>query len=353
MFDVPLVIQLTDDEKFLWKDLTLEEANRLAYENAKDIIAVGFDEKKTFIFSDLDYMSSVPAFYRNILRIQKCVTCNQAKGIFGFEDTDHIGKMGFPAVQAAPSFSSSFPQIFGGKKDVLCLIPCAIDQVRSKVSLTPPTCPSPHPHVPHPTHMSLTPPTCPSPHPHIPHPTHMSLTPPTCPSPHPHVPHLTHMSLTPPTCPSPHPHVPHPTHMSLTPPTCPSPHPHVPHHTHMSLTPPTYPSPHPHVPHPTHMSLTTPTCPSPHPHVPHPTHISWTIGPIFQDDQRCCSSAGIQKASTPPLQLLPRLTRPQIQNECQRSDLVHLPYRQQCSNKEEGRQPYITSLLESLLPVLV
>ena len=56
VFDVPLVIQLTDDEKFLWKDLSLEEAHRLAYENAKDIIAVGFDEEKTFIFSDITYM---------------------------------------------------------------------------------------------------------------------------------------------------------------------------------------------------------------------------------------------------------------------------------------------------------
>ena len=56
VFDVPLVIQLTDDEKFLWKDLSLEEAHRLAHENAKDIIAVGFDEEKTFIFSDITYM---------------------------------------------------------------------------------------------------------------------------------------------------------------------------------------------------------------------------------------------------------------------------------------------------------
>ena len=55
-FDAPLVIQLTDDEKFLWKDLTLEEANRLAHENAKDIIACGFNPDKTFIFSDLDYI---------------------------------------------------------------------------------------------------------------------------------------------------------------------------------------------------------------------------------------------------------------------------------------------------------
>ncbi len=55
-FDVPLVIQLTDDEKFLWKDLTLEECHRLAIENAKDIIAVGFDMDKTFIFADTDYI---------------------------------------------------------------------------------------------------------------------------------------------------------------------------------------------------------------------------------------------------------------------------------------------------------
>lgn len=128
VFDVPLVVQLTDDEKFLWKDLGLEEANRLAHENAKDIIACGFDVNKTFIFSDMEYMSSVPNFYRQILRIQKCVTTNQVRGIFGFQDTDNIGKISFPAVQAAPAFSTTFPQIFGERKDIQCLIPCAIDQ---------------------------------------------------------------------------------------------------------------------------------------------------------------------------------------------------------------------------------
>ena len=55
-FNVPLVIQLTDDEKFFLKDLECEETHRLAYENAKDIIACGFDVEKTFIFSDIDYI---------------------------------------------------------------------------------------------------------------------------------------------------------------------------------------------------------------------------------------------------------------------------------------------------------
>jgi tryptophanyl-tRNA synthetase len=55
------------------------------------------------------------------------VTFNQVKGIFGFTESDIIGKIGFPAVQAAPSFSTTFPQIFGEKK-LQVLIPCAIDQ---------------------------------------------------------------------------------------------------------------------------------------------------------------------------------------------------------------------------------
>ena len=46
VFKCPLVVQMTDDEKFLWKDLGLEECHRLAFENAKDIIACGFDISK-------------------------------------------------------------------------------------------------------------------------------------------------------------------------------------------------------------------------------------------------------------------------------------------------------------------
>lgn len=51
--------------------------------NAKDIIAIGFDPKKTFIFSDFEYVGG--AFYRNIVRFAKRVTYNTAKAIFGFD----------------------------------------------------------------------------------------------------------------------------------------------------------------------------------------------------------------------------------------------------------------------------
>ena len=120
------MIQLTDDEKYLWKNLKVDETKRLALENAKDIIALGFDVNKTFIFSDFEHIGG--AFYENMMQVMRHVTFNQVKGIFGFNDSTNIGKIMFPAVQAAPSFSSSFPFVFGKRKDITCLIPCAIDQ---------------------------------------------------------------------------------------------------------------------------------------------------------------------------------------------------------------------------------
>jgi len=62
---------LTDDEKYLWKDLTIEEAKRLSFENAKDIIACGFDKKNTFIFSDLQFMG-----YYKCLKLYTLINCS-------------------------------------------------------------------------------------------------------------------------------------------------------------------------------------------------------------------------------------------------------------------------------------
>ena len=67
-FNVPLVIQITDDEKSYFKEgLSLEEAYRLGYSNVKDIIACGFDPDKTFIFSDVDYLGELDLTFMFIL----------------------------------------------------------------------------------------------------------------------------------------------------------------------------------------------------------------------------------------------------------------------------------------------
>ena len=136
-YGVPLVIQMTDDEKFLWKgqyndvDSTfdLDHYRSLTRENVKDIIACGFQKDRTFIFSDCEYIGHL---YPNVLKIAKSVTYSQAKGAFGFDGASNIGQSVFPAIQAAPSFGSSFSiplaNFPGTLSNAPCLIPCAIDQ---------------------------------------------------------------------------------------------------------------------------------------------------------------------------------------------------------------------------------
>lgn len=138
VFDVPLVIMLTDDEKFLYKDkMTVNEAIRMGQENMKDILAFGFDEKKTFIFNDFGYMQG--HFYQNTVEFARLLTFNQVRGTFGFDASTNIGFLNFPAVQNAAAFATSYPVLFGDDPNpttprnpktaaIPCLIPCAIDQ---------------------------------------------------------------------------------------------------------------------------------------------------------------------------------------------------------------------------------
>ena len=127
VFDVPLVIELTDDEKFLFKQkLTIADVRRFAHDNCKDIIGAGFSPENTFIFSDLEYMN--PAFYENIVRVSRQITTSTAKAVFGFEEMDCIGKLHFASVQIATAFPSSFPAVLDLPPKTPCLIPCAIDQ---------------------------------------------------------------------------------------------------------------------------------------------------------------------------------------------------------------------------------
>ncbi|KAI5961398.1 WRS1 [Candida pseudojiufengensis] len=127
VFDVPLVIELTDDEKFLFKPkLTIDDVKKFATENAKDIVAVGFNPENTFIFSDLQYMGG--AFYENVVRTSRQITTSTAKAVFGFNDSDCIGKIHFASIQIATAFPSSFPDVLNLPPKTPCLIPCAIDQ---------------------------------------------------------------------------------------------------------------------------------------------------------------------------------------------------------------------------------
>ncbi|KAI1256963.1 hypothetical protein MGN70_000001 [Eutypa lata] len=136
-FDVPLVFMLTDDEKAIFNDsLTCEDTMQYAMDNARDLIALGFDPKKTFIYSDLKYLGS--HFLMNAWEFSKLVTFNQVRGAFGFnERSTNIGRVFFPSVQCVAAFATSYPEIWTDEPfqnrlpsiaRIPCLIPMGIDQ---------------------------------------------------------------------------------------------------------------------------------------------------------------------------------------------------------------------------------
>jgi tryptophanyl-tRNA synthetase len=115
-FNVNVYIEITDDEKFLEKDyLSYEEVQKWAYENVLDIIAVGFDPDKTFIFYDSEYIKNV---YPLLIKIAKKINFSLVKAVFGFKESTNIGMIFFPCLQIVPTF-------FEKRR---CLIPAAVDQ---------------------------------------------------------------------------------------------------------------------------------------------------------------------------------------------------------------------------------
>ncbi|MDR1954579.1 MAG: tryptophan--tRNA ligase [Candidatus Methanoplasma sp.] len=120
-FKADMLFQMTDDEKFLFKDLTLKETRSAAYENALDFIALGFDPERTKIILDTE---NIKTLYPIALEVAKKVTFSTAKAVFGFDNSTNIGSIFYTAIQAAPAF---LPTERAGKQ-VPCLIPCGIDQ---------------------------------------------------------------------------------------------------------------------------------------------------------------------------------------------------------------------------------
>ncbi len=115
-FKTNLYIEITDDEGFLHKkERTWKGVQEAAHDNILDIIAVGFDPERTFIFKDSEYVRNV---YPLLMRTARKITGSTVKAVFGFTDSTNIGIQMYPAYQAIPTF-------FEKRR---CLIPCAIDQ---------------------------------------------------------------------------------------------------------------------------------------------------------------------------------------------------------------------------------
>jgi tryptophanyl-tRNA synthetase len=120
-FDVELWFQFTDDEKYLFKDQSYDDIQKWTYENMLDVIAIGFDPKKTHFLVDTKHAGLM---YPEAIKFAKKINFSTIKAAFGLTDKANIGKIFYTSMQAVPAV---VPSVLS-KKNIPCLIPLAIDQ---------------------------------------------------------------------------------------------------------------------------------------------------------------------------------------------------------------------------------
>ena len=121
-FHAEVIIQIPDEEKYLAKEgLTLEGIHDLAIDDALNILALGFKPKRTKIFFDTEYASTL---YKQAVRVAKRITFSTVKDAFGWTGETNIGEIFYTSMQAVPAFLKSVE----AGHNVPCLIPLAIDQ---------------------------------------------------------------------------------------------------------------------------------------------------------------------------------------------------------------------------------
>ncbi len=121
-FKVDLWFQFPDEEKFLFKEnLTIKDVEKYTYENMLDIIALGFDPKKTKFLVDT---KNAGLMYKEAIKVAKKINFSTVKAAFGLTNESNIGSIFYTAMQAVPAF---LPSVLKGK-NIPCLIPHAVDQ---------------------------------------------------------------------------------------------------------------------------------------------------------------------------------------------------------------------------------
>lgn len=121
-FNVELWFQFPDEEKFLFKQgMKFEDTQKWLNENMLDVIALGFDPKKTHFIIDT---RDAGLMYREACKVSKRITFSMVKSTFGLSNESNTGAIFYTAMQAVPAF---LPSVLA-KKEIPCLIPHAVDQ---------------------------------------------------------------------------------------------------------------------------------------------------------------------------------------------------------------------------------
>tara|TARA_Y100000310_G_scaffold92522_1_gene90154 strand:- start:151 stop:1212 length:1062 start_codon:yes stop_codon:yes gene_type:complete len=97
-YGVPVYIPISDDESYVaGKVKNQEEALKNSMHIAKELLAYGFNPKKTFLIIDQIYTN----IYNFAIKLSRRVTLSEIVASYGYKKEDNPGLYFYPAVQAA------------------------------------------------------------------------------------------------------------------------------------------------------------------------------------------------------------------------------------------------------------
>jgi len=112
-FGVPVFIPISDDESYVTgKVKNQKEALKNSIELAKELLAYGFDPRKTFFIIDQIYTD----IYNLAIKLSRKINISEIKATYGYKSEENVGMHFYPAVQSAHIL---FPQEKFGIKHVL------------------------------------------------------------------------------------------------------------------------------------------------------------------------------------------------------------------------------------------
>jgi len=112
-YGLKVFIPISDDESYVsGKVKDQKEALENSYQLAKELLAYGFNPKKTIFIIDQIYTK----IYNLAIKLSKKITLSEIKATYGYKNEDNPGLYFYPAIQSAHVL---FPQDEYGIKNVL------------------------------------------------------------------------------------------------------------------------------------------------------------------------------------------------------------------------------------------
>ncbi|MEK6854602.1 MAG: tryptophan--tRNA ligase [Nanoarchaeota archaeon] len=112
-YGIPVFIPISDDESYVsGKVKNQEEALENSLKLAKELLALGFNPKKTYFIIDQIYTN----IYNLAIKLSRKLTLSEIKAVYGYQNDDNPGLFFYPTIQAAHII---FPQEKYNIKNVL------------------------------------------------------------------------------------------------------------------------------------------------------------------------------------------------------------------------------------------